>query len=217
VVRSVAFSPDSRVIVSGGDDGALWGWDLSDPKRPTPLNDVGVERDQPRIPQRLRGFDTGSGGVLGLAFSPRGRLLASAGIDNAVRLWTVAAPNHVTPIGSEMVGHTGSVNAAAFSSDGRRLASSGSDHTIRLWDVTAPEHAVAVGSGFTGQEMAIEALSFSRDSRTIASASDDHTVILTTLDVNDAIARVCSTTAGGLTPDRWQQFVPEREYEPTCP
>ncbi|MDX6537035.1 MAG: hypothetical protein QOD37_1376, partial [Gaiellales bacterium] len=68
--------------------------------------------------------------VRAIAFSPGGRLLASAGNDGTVRLWDPGSGRQTAII----EGHTGRVRAVAFSADGRLLASGGDDGTVRLWD-----------------------------------------------------------------------------------
>src|ERR1700736_2945837 len=80
---------------------------------------------EPPAPQELKGH---SALVYGIAFSPDGKLLATASFDNTVKLWNFAAG------GKEILtlsGHTGPVYCVAFSPDGSVLASSSLDQSIR--------------------------------------------------------------------------------------
>jgi WD40 repeat protein len=72
-------------------------------------------------------------GLYGLAFSPDGSLLASAGCDRTVKLWDVASGRLV-----KSLSHADEVMAVAFSRDGSLLASGGYDKQIYLWGVLSP-------------------------------------------------------------------------------
>jgi DNA-binding beta-propeller fold protein YncE len=120
-----------------------------------------------RLVRTLTGHDSY---VHGVAFSPDGRLLATAGGGGAARLWDPATGDCLRTLD----GHDGHVWGVAFSPDGRLLATAGGDRTARLWDPATGEHLRTLrGHGGSGKGVA-----FSPDGRLLATASDDGTARL---------------------------------------
>jgi DNA-binding beta-propeller fold protein YncE len=155
------------------------------PPRSTPV---------PVPPSRLARTITGhTSQVLGVAFSPDGRLLATAGGDNpavgpdgrllatpgggdkTARLWDPATSDCLRIL----TGHTGNygVWGVAFSPDGRLLATAGGgDKTARLWD-PATGTCLRTLTGHTGN-YGVAGVAFSPDGRLLATAGGDETARL---------------------------------------
>ncbi|HZY87801.1 MAG TPA: serine/threonine-protein kinase [Gemmataceae bacterium] len=111
------------------------------------------------------------GGTTALAFSPDGRLLASAGLHQTVRVWDAATGREA----HALEGHTRRVQALAFSRDGRRLASAswvggtGRPGEVKVWDMTDGRAVVTLPLACKQ----VPALSFSPDGRRLATAGED--------------------------------------------
>lgn len=83
----------------------------------------------PTLQRTLQGH---SDPILGLAFHPAGKMLASSSMDQTVRLWDVASGQSY----ATLQGYSNWLVEVAFSPDGGTLASSGSDGTVQLWTVS---------------------------------------------------------------------------------
>src|SRR5207244_2392102 len=84
-----------------------------------------------RTGETIRTLTGHSAEVLGVAYSPDGRLVATGSLDGTARLWVASTGKTVHVLRA----HRGGVFAARFRADGRRLATLGADRAVRVWDV----------------------------------------------------------------------------------
>ncbi len=121
------------------------------------------------------------GQIHAVAFSPDGRLAATAGDDKTIRLWSTATGE---PVGAAFR-HPSKVGAVAFSPDSRTLLSGCDDGLARLWDL---ESMSEVGRTFK-HGASVLGVAFSPDGRSVLTGSTDSTARLWDARTGDPIGR----------------------------
>jgi WD40 repeat protein len=129
-VVELAYSPDGKLLASGGDDSKVRIWRVGDG-------------------QLLRTLDHDGHHVYAVGFSRDGRYLATGGRDHGtfgelmenlhlthqvgetVRIWNVADGRLLRTVKAQ-----NDVHSVEFSPDGQWLATASEDHTVVLWRVS---------------------------------------------------------------------------------
>ena len=103
--------------------------------------------------------------VFGIALSPDGTKLATAGADRAIRIFELATQKQVLNIED----HADWVMDVAWSPDGKKLASASRDKTSKVFDATTGDSLVT----FNGHGDAVYSVGFSTDGAQVVTAGND--------------------------------------------
>lgn len=200
IVQWVAVSPDDRLLAATANDGSLRLWNVAHPGHPVLVSDL---------------VRAGGATLYGAQFSPDGKLLAVAGANRTVTVWSLSPSGRATRADT-LTGAASSVYAVAFSPDSGTLAASANDGTVWLWNIADPSAPTltATLSGLPGHVFSVV---FSPDGGQLAAASyDDDTVRLWDTSPAAAQAAICSNLGQPLSEADWTSDVPGVPYRAPC-
>ena len=152
--KSCAWSPDSRTVLLGSEDGNVSLWDLAT--------------------CAATGTLAGHANLINaLAWKPDGSSFVSASDDQSLKLWSVAAGSWSC---STLSGHNNTVECCAWSKDGGTIVSCSKDRTLRLWNAATCQECCAPIAAVSPS--VVFGCAWSPDGRVIACCGFDKTVTL---------------------------------------
>lgn len=184
---SLAFTPDGRQIVGGGEQSAaVWSTTTGRllrtfaPANSVAVSPTGAQLALGQIDGSVVFVDTRTGRkrpasgrhadrVIDLAFAPDGKTLLTGGADGDVIVWDVASGT----VREVLSGHSRNVQRPAITPDGRTVVTVAHDATIVVWDI---EGRRRLGRPFTfgppGEERQAPIHDVGRDGRTLVIARE---------------------------------------------
>jgi len=189
-IYTAAFSPDMRLLASGGDGVCIWSIETGHLLKTFTAGRVN---------------DAKSIEAVAVAFSPDGKNIAAGLRDGTVRTWELFSGRQI----KVLKGPASGLRAIRYSSDDRYIAAGGHDTVLHLWDTDTGEEIKT----FEGHQGLIESVRFSPNNKRIVTAAYDGTARLWDIKDGkqvgefDALRPAGSIRYAGFSPDGQNVYV----------
>lgn len=149
-VSSVAFSPNAKLLITGGGEGIAKIWNA-------------------KTGQLIHNL-VHDGSILSVAFNSNGDRVVTGSFDHTAKIWNVYS-------GEEQItlkGHKKGINSVIFSPDGTLVYTGSDDNSIKIWDSSNGD----LLRTFEYHNGPVRSLSLNEDGTYLISSSDDSSAII---------------------------------------
>ena len=233
-IKSVAFFPNSKNLVSSGTDKKLLLWDIqtgkSEPiwEQDDIVQSLSVSPDGNVIAAGTKNgrivllsgrnwenvqelYNEENNQVNVVQFNHAGNILISGDLYGNVKLWNW---KDIVLIKS-LRGHTARIVDIKFSPDDKQIATASTDGTIQIWESDDLESLPVV---FRDSEGYVLTVAFSPDGKKIVAGSTQEDLLIARPTRSEFMAGdICTHLNRNFTPDEWKVYVgSDIDYESTC-
>jgi WD40 repeat protein/DNA-binding SARP family transcriptional activator len=226
----VNFSPDDKLLATGGIDGMVHIYDLRTGKSVGSVQGNGSLQDLDFSPDGKRLAAAGLVGdiaiwnvarrtlertihhddaIFSIRFSPDGKEIATGDLPGNVDFWDPVTGRQV---GRTLGGQNGDVLSVAFNPSGTEVITTSKDGKLRLWDLASGK---LVGEPLPGADTR-GAGTFLPNGEQVIAVFASGTGVVWNVDPAAWKAQACHVAHRNLTPAEWRDFLPERSYRHVC-